>query len=175
MRTTRWLYFALWVSLGAAFVHLVGLAALPYLVMERFMLGQSNIAGGNVFVHYDLPTATWHELKRPSPDVAYSIAVFDLSEGPLHVVVPMTAPYTSLAGYARNTDTFFAVNDRTAGGPVVDRVLVGPRTPRNGLEGQQLVESPTDVGVLMVRRVVPSEAAFESIDTARRRARVEFP
>lgn len=174
MRTTRRLYFGLWVSLGAALVHLAGLAALPYLVMGRFILAQSSSAGENVFVHYELPTAAWRERVRPCPDLAYSSAVFDVSEGPLHVVVPMTAPYTSLAGYARNTDTFFAVNDRTGGGPVVELVLVGPSTPRNGLEGLRVVESPTDAGVLLVRRVVPSGPAFASIDDARRRARVEF-
>jgi hypothetical protein len=52
-------------------------------------------------------------------------------------------------------------------------VLVGPSTPRAGLEGQRLVESPSDRGVLLGWRVVPSAEAFAAIDAARQRTRAE--
>ena len=122
----------------------------------------------------ELATAASRTIVRPSPDLAYSSAVFDVSERPLHVVVPLSAPYTSLSGFASNTDNFFAVNDRSAGGDVIDVVLVGPSTPRDGLEGLRVIESPSDRGVLLVRRVVPSAEAFPVIDAARQRARAEL-
>ena len=124
-------------------------------------------------MHPPLATAESRAIVRPSPDLAYSSAVFDVSERPLHVVVPLTAPYTSLSGFATNTDNFFALNDRTAGGDPIDVVLVGPSTPRAGLEGLRVVESPSDRGVLLVRRVVPNPEAFAVIDAVRQRTRAE--
>ena len=170
-RTLHWLFC---VALGAAAVHVAALVALPYVVMGRLIVEQTRDAGQNVFAHSALPTAEWHERVRPSPDLAYSSAVFDVRKRPLHVLVPVTEPYTALAGFALNTDNFFVENDRTADGPTIDLVLVGPSTPREGLAGLRVVESPSDWGVLLVRRVVPSETAFVAIDDVRRRSRVEF-
>lgn len=170
---TRAAHWLLCVVLGAAAVHVAALAALPYVVMGRLVLEQKRDAGKNVFAHSALPTADWRERVRPSPDLAYSSAVFDVRERPLHVVVPVTAPYTALSGFALNTDNFFVMTDREADGPDIDVVLVGPSTPRDGLEGQRLVEAPSDIGILLVRRVVPTGTAFASIDDARRQARVE--
>lgn len=169
-RTLGWL---LGVLIGAALVQVAAVAALPRAIMSRVLGVLTAQAGENAFVHPPLATAESRAIVRPSPDLAYSSAVFDVSERPLHVVVPLTAPYTSLSGFAANTDNFFALNDRTAGGDPIDVVLVGPSTPRAGLEGQRLVESPSDRGVLLVRRVVPSAEAFAAIDAARQRTRAE--
>jgi uncharacterized membrane protein len=159
---------------GAALVHLAAVAALPRAIMSRVLSGLGAQAGENRFVHPELATAASRTIVRPSPDLAYSSAVFDVSERPLHIVVPLSAPYTSLSGFAANTDNFFAVNDRSAGGDVIDVVLVGPSTPRDGLAGLRVIESPSDRGVLLVRRVVPSAEAFPVIDAVRQRARVEL-
>jgi uncharacterized membrane protein len=169
-RALPWL---LGIALGAAAVHVVAVAALPYVVMIRVLGALATQAGVNAWVHPPLATDTSRTVVRPSPDLAYSSAVFDVSERPLHVVVPLTAPYTSLSGFATNTDNFFAVNDLDAAGHPIDVVLVGPGTKREGLEGLRLVESPTDRGVLLVRRVVPSPAAFAAIDGLRKQARAE--
>ena len=171
---TRNLHWLLSVLLGAAVVHVAALGALPYVVMGRLILEQTRGAGENTFAHSALPNAAWHERVRASPDLAYSSAVFDVREHPLHVVVPVTEPYTALAGFSLNTDNFFVVDDQDVSGPTIDLVLVGPSTPRAGLAGLPLVEAPSDFGLLLVRRVVPNETAFASIDGARRQARVEF-
>jgi uncharacterized membrane protein len=166
----RWL---LGIGLGAALVHVAAVAALPHAVMSRVLAGLAGQAGENRFVHPPLATDASRTIVRPSPDLAYSSAVFDVSERPLHVVVPLTAPYTSLSGFAANTDNFFAVNDRTAGAAVIDVVVVGPGTPRAGLEGRRVVESPSDRGVLLVRRVVVNAEAFPALDAVRQEARAE--
>ncbi len=169
----RALVWALGIALGAAAVHVAAVAALPYVIMSRVLGALAAQAGANTWVHPPLATDASRTVVRPSPDLAYSSAVFDVSERPLHVMVPLSAPYTSLSGFATNTDNFFAVNDQNAGGDVIDVVLVGPGTKREGLEGSRVVESPTDRGVLLVRRVVPSADAFPAIDAARRQARAE--
>jgi uncharacterized membrane protein len=167
----RALGWGLGVLLGAALVHVAALAALPRAIMSRVLAGLAAQAGENVFVHPPLASAESRTIVRPSPDLAYSSAVFDVSERRLRIVVPLTAPYTSLSGFATNTDNFFALNDLTAGAQTIDVVLVGPSTPRSGLEGLRVIESPSDRGVLLVRRVVPSPEAFPAIDAARQRTR----
>jgi uncharacterized membrane protein len=169
----RGLGWALGIALGAALVHVAAVWALPRAIMSRVLAGLSAQAGTNVFVHPPLATAESRTIVRPSPDLAYSSAVFDVRERPLRVVVPLTAPYTSLSGFAADTDNFFALNDLTAGADTIDVVLIGPGTERAGLEGLRVVEAPSDRGVLLVRRVVPSSEAFAAIDAARRQARIE--
>jgi uncharacterized membrane protein len=169
----RALVWGLGILAGAALVHVAAVAALPYGIMGRVLAGLSAQAGANTFVHPPLATHESRTVVRPSPDLAYSSAVFDVSEHPLHVTVPLSAPYASLSGFASNTDNFFALNDQTAGGDPIDVVIVGPGTKRSGLEGRRVIESPSDRGVLLVRRVVPSAADFAAIDAIRRTARAE--
>lgn len=163
---TRWL---LGVLLAAAVVHLAAVSALPRLVMSRAM-SRLQLAAINEFAHAPLATAAARAIVRPSPDLAYSSLVFDVSTRPLSVTVPLTKPYTSLSGFAANTDNFFAINDSTAGASEIAVIVVGPSTPRGELASGRVVESPSDRGVLLVRRVVPSAPAFAEIDAVRRRA-----
>ncbi len=152
----------------AAALHVAVVATLPYAIMGVAMRRLGAAGGENVWMHPPLATAASRAIVRPSPDLAYSSLIFDVGERPLRVRVPITLPYTSLSGFARNTDNFFAVNDQTAGAPEIDVVLVGPSTPRAGLEGLRVVTSPSDRGILLVRRVVPDAADFPAIDSARR-------
>lgn len=169
----RWL---LAVLLGAAAVHYAAVVATPSVIM-RGAMGRLQLAAINEFAHPPLATADARGIVRPSPDLAYSFLVFDVSERALSVTAPLTAPYTSLSGFAANTDNFFAINDQTvgAGASEIAVVIVGPSTPRDGLTGARVVESPSDRGILLVRRVVPNDAAFAEIDAVRRRASATPP
>ncbi len=163
---TRWL---MGVLVGAALVHLAAVAATPWLIMRVATRAVARAAANDWF-HTPLATSEARAIVRPSPDLAYSSLAFDVSEHALQLNVPLSAPYTSLSGFAANTDNFFAVNDRTAGGPEIAVAVVGPRTPRDGLEGLRVVESPSDRGILLVRRVVPNAESFAAIDALRRQA-----
>jgi uncharacterized membrane protein len=165
------LLWSLGILAGAALVHVAAVAALPYGIMSRVFVALQGEAGVNAFTHPPLATHESRAVVRPSPDLAYSSALFDVSEHPLHVVVPLSAPYTSLSGFASNTDNFFALNDQTAGGDPIDVVIVGPGTPRAGLEGRRVIESPSDRGVLLVRRVVTRAEDFPALDALRQQAR----
>jgi len=169
----RGLLCSLAILAGAALVHVAAVWVVPRAIMSRVLTGLAGQAGVNHFVHPPLATSDSRTIVRPSPDLAYSSAVFDVRSRPLHVVVPITEPYTSLAGFASDTDNFFALNDRTAGADPIDVVLVGPSTPRAGLDGLRVIESPSDRGVLLVRRVVPNAEAFPAIDAVRHHASAE--
>lgn len=163
---TRWIVGVL---IGTALSHVAAVTLTPYAIMHAAM-GRLNAAGTNAFAHGPLATAASRTIVRPSPDLAYSTLVFDVSQHALEVTVPLTPPYTSLSGFASNTDNFFAVNDRTAGGNEIAIVLVGPSTPRADFANARVVESPSDRGILLVRRVVASPSAFATLDVDRRRA-----
>ena len=162
----RW---ALGVLIAAVLVHVAAVVAVPRVIM-RGAMARLQQAAPNEFSHGAMATADSRQIVRPSPDLAYSTLVYDVSARPLEVHVPLSAPYTSLSGFAANTDNFFALNDMGASGPEIAVVLVGPHSARAGLEGARVVESQSDRGILLVRRVVPSAAAFASIDATRRRA-----
>ena len=170
-RALPWL---LGIALGAAVVHVAAVAALPRAIMSRVFAGFATQAPPNQFVHPPLATHETRAVVRPSPDLAYSSALFDVSEHPLHVIVPLSAPYTSLSGFADNTDNFFALNDQTSGADPIDVAIVGPSTPRTGLEGRRVIEAPSDRGVLLVRRVVANAEAFAGVDAVRRQGRMEL-
>ena len=169
-RTLRWLVL---VAVGAVAIHFAAVVALPLGIMGRVLATLGAQAGVNHFAHPPLATDKSRAIVRPSPDLLYSSAVFDVSEQPLHVTVPLSAPYTSLSGFASNTDNFFAVNDQTADSDPIDVVIVGPGTPRGGLEGRRVIESPSDRGVLLVRRVVAKAEDFSALDALRQQTRAE--
>jgi len=170
----RALLWLLGIGLGAALVHVAAVALLPRAIMSRVFAGFSAQTPPNQFVHPPLATHETRAVVRPSPDLAYSSALFDVSEHPLRVIVPLSAPYTSLSGFADNTDNFFALNDQTAGTDPIDVVIVGPSTARSGLEGLRVIEAPSDRGVLLVRRVVANADAFAAVNAVRQQARVEL-
>tara|TARA_R110002124_G_scaffold67064_4_gene182309 strand:+ start:1631 stop:2158 length:528 start_codon:yes stop_codon:yes gene_type:complete len=162
--------FALSALVLAAIVYTAALYALPNAIMARVISKIGQGGAENVFVHQPLPTAEARGVVRPSPDLAYSICLIDLSKGPMHITVPLTEPYTSVALYAANTDNYFVRNDRDSGGKSLDVIVVAPGADKPAAlpEGAELVEAPTAKGLVLVRRVVESAEAFAAIDETRK-------
>lgn len=166
----RWM---LGIVLGAVAVHVGAVWAAPRLIMSTAIERLTADTPPNVFLHPPLATADSRSIVRPSPDLAYSSAVFDVSQRALRVRVPVTAPYTSVSGFAAQTDNVFAVNDLEAKNGWIELVLVGPGTPPVPDDGARRVASPTDRGILLVRRVVTSPEALPEIEAARARESLE--
>jgi uncharacterized membrane protein len=156
----------------SAIVHVAAVWALPRVIMS-VAISKIGAGGGlNAFIEPPLATAAARGVVRPSPDLAYSICVLDLSRGPVRVEVPLSAPYTSVALYASQTDNYFVRNDREAGEKPLDIVIVAPGAPRPASlpAGVEIVEAPTARGLVLVRRVVESQAAFAGIDAIRKKS-----
>jgi uncharacterized membrane protein len=154
----------------AVLVHVVAVRAIPLGIMRVAMSKIGQAGAVNAFVHPPLPTAEARGVVRPSPDLAYSTCIIDLSKGPVHVEVPLTAPYTSVALYATNTDNYYVRNDRDSGGKSLNVVVIGPGAEKPAAlpEGAELVEAPTAKGLVLVRRVVESAEAYPAIDETRK-------
>lgn len=156
----------------AAVVHVASVWAAPRLIMSVAMSKIGGRGAINTFVHPPLPTSNARGVVRPSPDLAYSTCIIDLSKGPVRVVVPLTEPYTSVALYSTATDNYFVRNDRDTGGKDLDILVLAPGAPKpaDAPVGAEIVEAPTAKGLVLVRRVAESETAFATIDPIRQKS-----
>lgn len=118
--------------------------------------------GYNVALPAVRATAASKAIVRPSPDLLYTVCLFDLERGPLRVRAPVQDSYLSVSGYADNTDNFFALNDREIapgadGSRQLDLLIARPGQAV-ALESVQVIEAPSDRGVILFRSLVTSEA-----------------
>ena len=154
---------------AAAVAGHVGLVmATPHLLMSVAMKRISQ-NGKLVNQFYFGPRTTQESrgIVRPSPDLAYSSCAFDLSGGPL-LIEASPSPnqgYVSISVFAANTDNI-AVFDTTQSPQGVRFVLAreGQAVP----QGERVVYSSSDKGIIIDRRLAPSAELFAAADQARR-------
>lgn len=159
----RWLGPILLAGLVAALTYVAALWATPHVIMAKAMekLGTGGI---NVMRHQGLPNAESRFVVRPSPDLAYSICVFDLGKGP--VVIDAFVPprrYWSLSIFDANIDNIFSVNDRAVASGRYALTL-----SKDGAGGSVAV--PGAKGIALIRILVTDTEDLAAIDTLRRRS-----
>jgi uncharacterized membrane protein len=153
----------------AAVVHVASVWATPRVIMSVAMKKIGGDGAVNAFLNPPLATSRARGIVRPSPDLAYSTCIIDLSNGPVRIQVPLTAPYTSVALYSAATDNYFVRNDRDTGGKDLDILVLAPGAPKpaDAPPGAEIVEAPTAKSLVLVRRVAESAAAYAVIDPIR--------
>lgn len=165
-----------WVAAVAALAvifHVAIVWAVPRVVMSVAISKIGGAGALNAFAHQPRSTDKARAVVRPSPDLAYSICILDLSKGPVRIEVPASAPYTSLALYSSITDNYFVRNNRQDGGladgEVIGLVVTGPGgdAPANLPAGFTAVASPTEKGLALVRRVIENDEAMPRLDALR--------
>ena len=170
-----WFYRGLKLLATALIVHLLVVWATPRLIMNRVMNGPAAQAMNmrNQAAFLPETDASVRRVVMPSPDLLYSVCVFDVSASPVRVRANPGLPgYWSIALYAANSDNFFVLNDRQAGASPVDLWLVseGP-SPRDPAvpPGARVVVSPSSQGLLLLR-VLTSDYQSEKavLEPARR-------
>lgn len=158
------LAFALAVGAG----HVATILAAPRAIMH-VALGKMSDDGAaiNRFVFGDRTTQNSRRVVRPSPDLAYSSCVYDLSGGPLLVTAAPSPDngYVSLSVFDARTDNI-AVFDTSASPQGIRFVLAreGQAVPA----GEQVVRARYDTGVILDRRLAPTAELFAAADKARR-------
>lgn len=170
-----WFYRTLSLSVTAVIAHLVLVWAIPRLVMHQVMSG-SAAAEMNMLNNAAFPPpvdASSRRVVMPSPDMLYSVCVFDVSKGPVRVTAkPGLTTYWSIALYGANSDNFFVVNDREAGQAPVDLWLVseGPNVGDPVVPaGAKVVVVPSAKGFLLMRVLTGNyEAEKSTVEPARR-------
>lgn len=154
---------------GAAVIGHVGLVmAVPHALMNVAMSRMSGDGARiNQFSFGPRTTKDSRGVVRPSPDLAYSSCVYDLSKGPL-LVSAAPSPnqgYVSLSVFAANTDNIAALD--TTQYPEGIRFVL-KRKDQVAPAGMQVVNSPSDNGIILDRRLAPSAELFAEVDQARR-------
>ncbi len=154
------------VAVTAVIVHLAVILATPNLIMgvalKRLSFGEQKI---NVWSHGPRTSEASRTVVRPSPDLAYSSCVYDLSKGPVRIMAAKAADYMSVSVYAANSDNIFAINDRQAPNGVQLVLVAKGQVAPTGLG--TVVHSPTLRGIVLERRLAPSAEAFAAAAGAR--------
>lgn len=116
---------------------------------------------------------------RASPDILYSVCVYDVSDRPVIVEAPWPADgnYTSVSFYDARTNNFAVFSDRDAGTAISSRILLqsdgsGAATPVTirsyDADQDRLVLAPTSRGLILYRRVIDADTDMTAAETERR-------
>lgn len=155
--------------LVAAAVHVATVFLLPRLIMLRTVASISKQAAANTIVHAPRPNARSRGVVRPSPDMLYSICVYDLGAagGAIRVSThDMPDTYWSVSLFDLDTNNFYALNDRQTKAGAADFLLSAPGASV-GSAGLPVVVPPTNRGIVLFRTLISDESRLAEIDTAR--------
>jgi uncharacterized membrane protein len=87
------------------------LVSIPRLQMRKAMNRSVSVSGLNSFLHWPAVTSDSRNVVKPSPELNYSVAVIDLSNGPLEIILEQCPEvYCSVSLYAPNSDNFQVMN-----------------------------------------------------------------
>ncbi|WP_375248575.1 DUF1254 domain-containing protein [Sphingomonas sp.] len=139
----------------------------PYVLMSAAEKRLGKMGGVNQMAHGPLADSASRAVVRPSPDLAYSTCVFDLSNGPVTVTAaPVPARYWSLSVFDARTDVAFVRNNVESQGAPIRIVLI--RDGQTAPPGTTAVLVPGGHGIALIRILVDDRARFAMVDQARR-------
>ena len=169
MKTVR---FLLVVLLVAALTHVGLLYFGPALIMSRVLGRMERTTGGaNTIVHPPRPTAETDTIVRSSPDLLYSVCPYDVGIQQLRILADVPKDtYWSVSFYDLNTNNYHVINDGQATAGAV--LLVVRKAGDTSLTpaGAEVINSPTERGLVLFRTLISDESRFQEIDAARRSA-----
>jgi uncharacterized membrane protein len=146
----KWLIGTLSLALS---LHLVGVYALPYLIMHRVMGAFEQQAGGvNRMIHTPPSTHLSRTIVKPSPDLLYSVCVYDVIKGDVKITVPPYNSYISVAVYQANSDNFLI--------SAKDILLTK--------------DAPSQKGIVLIRYLVQDEGDIVEAKKAQSKAKCEI-
>lgn len=111
---------------------------------------------------------TARRIVRPSPDILYSVCLYDLAEGPLSIHMPQLAhgALAVVSFYDAQTNNFYRVDNHNypEGVPVPPLLL----TQDHSREGEFVVHAPSETGLVLYRRILSGGVSAEAADATRR-------
>jgi uncharacterized membrane protein len=122
-----------------------------------------------------LPPASPQNTAIPFMDPAFAVAIcrYDLSKGPIKFTAPVSPAYTSVSFYTRSGVAYYAINDRAAGRRIIELNLMTSEQ-REQLPAEEdvtaadrlIVESPTNVGLIVLRALAPEPGMMPVVRNA---------
>lgn len=169
----RWLLLLIGGALLGGIVHLATIIVLPQTATQDAYARLQEIAPVNATVA--LPSPTPERAVMPFMDPAFASAVcrYDLSQGPIKLVVPVSPAYTSVSFYTRNNIAYYAINDRAAGRRAIELDLMTveqreelPDDENVTAADRLIVESPTLTGIIAIRALAPEPGLMPAAEQA---------
>lgn len=165
----RWIV-SLLVFLGVATLSYQGtLLATPFALMRAAAAKAGKGLPVNQFTFGPMTTAENQTIVRPSPDLSYSLCVFDVSNGPVLIrTEPVPNHYWSVSIFDARTDVAAVRSDRDTGGKPALLAIV--KTGQLAPAGYEAVPVRYDKGVVLIRILLADKAGFVAIDALRRKS-----
>ncbi len=165
----RWVAPALLGLATAALAYQATLLATPFALMRAAAAKAGTGLPVNQFRHGPMTTADNQTIVRPSPDLSYSLCVFDVSKRPVLVrVEPVPGRYWSVSIFDARTDVAAVRSDRDTGGkPAMLAIL---RDGQSAPAGYEPVRVRYDRGVALIRILLADRSDFAAVDQLRRKS-----
>ena len=176
----RWLAPALFGMATAALAYQATLLATPFALMRFAAAKAGKGLPVNRFAFGPMTTADNQTIVRPSPDLSYSLCVFEIpDEGYVLVdVEPIPGHYWSVSVFDGRTDVAAVRSDRDTGGKPAKLVIF--RRPMSSGQahvgydtapaGYEPVPVDYDRGVVLIRILLSDKTEFPVVDALRRKS-----
>lgn len=155
---------------SAGLAHWLTLESLPGAIMARAMdtMAERGIPFHS-FVLVPRATPQNQTVVRPSPDLAYSICRFDLTEAPygLEVIAGPSVGLASMSFFDAETNNFATLalaEDQSLAVELLPTSLQ-PQGIREEPEST-VVRAPTETGLILLRRLAPTTGRFAEVEAA---------
>ena len=146
----------------AALTHAVTLFNFPGIVMNQaFKRMEARGLPLHKFVLTDRATPENQPVVRPSPDLAYSICRFDVSDGPVRIKGASWDGYASLSVFDSQTNNVFATSlDNASSEPRSVIVALESDLPEGSSLATPVIQVKDGRGLALIRRLAPSDELF---------------
>ena len=146
---------------GFAIAHIATVQAIPGVIMTvaTKKIAEQGDLDVNTFRLSQRVTPQSQAVVRPSPDLAYSLCLYDLSEGPINLTVAPWPAYSSVSFYDAQTNNFATVRAENG----ADILLTSKSSELSAGRGQERHVSPTRTGVILIRRLAPTEGDYDGV------------
>ena len=114
----------------------------------------ANDSVNTVLLHTETANSDTRALKRPSPDLMYSLCPYDVKYKPLVITSAIPDSYWSISFYADNTDNYVTLNDHDIAENNIKIYLVGVNSEPKKVESGIVVVSPSNSGYILIRLFV---------------------
>jgi uncharacterized membrane protein len=158
----RGLLWILAAILLGGIVHLSTVLAMPQAAKQDAYSRLTPLTPVNAMIPLPAPTAGTELMPFMDPAFAAAVCRYDLTGGPLKLIAPVSQAYTSVTFYTRKSVAYYAINDRAAGRRTIELDLMTAAQHAQVPEDEEvtaadrlIIESPTSMGLIVVRALAP--------------------
>jgi uncharacterized membrane protein len=173
----RFLMWILGALLLGGVVHLSTVLALPRAANQDAYARLVPLAPVNTMVALPAPKPDDAIMPFMDPAFAASVCRYDLTDGSLKLIAPVSQAYTSVTFYTRNSVAYYAINDRAAGRRSIELDLMTPAQHAQVPEEEDvtaadrlIIESPSTRGMIVLRALAPERGLMAAARGALSRA-----